>query len=360
MAEENEGLSYKDAGVNIDAADEALARSKKYIRRTFDDNVLEDIGSFGAMYRLNTQGMEDPILVSSVDGVGTKLKLAFMTGKHDTVGVDLVSHCVNDILVQGARPLFFLDYLAFGLMEPHVVEAVINGIAAGCRYAGCALIGGETAELPDMYTHGEYDLAGTIVGIVDRSKVVDGSTIKEGDLLIGLPSSGLHTNGYSLARKICFEVGGLDVKDTMPGTGKSVAEVLMAPHRGYAQVMQVVSRIVDVKGMAHITGGGLTDNIPRVLPDGLGVEINLDAWKALPVFGYLQETGNVTPEQMLRAFNCGIGFVVIVSKEDKDAACDAFHQTSGEPIVIGRVVAGEQKVNYTGELKFAAADQGDA
>lgn len=352
MTEEQEGLRYKDAGVNIDAADEALARSKVYIRRTFDENVLEDIGSFGAMYSLNLKGLDDPVLVSSVDGVGTKLKLAFMTNKHDTVGIDLVSHCVNDILVQGARPLFFLDYLAFGVLEPSVVESVINGIASGCRYAGCALIGGETAELPGMYTHGEYDLAGTIVGIVDRSKIVDGSKIEAGDVAIGLQSSGLHTNGYSLARKICFEIDGLGVEDSMPGTGKTVADVLMAPHRVYAQVIQVVSRIVNIKGMAHITGGGLTDNLPRVLPEGLGMEVNLEAWSAPPVFGYLQKTGNVPADEMLRAFNCGIGFVVIVSASEADAAIDAFSQTVEMARIIGEIVPGESRVQYKGELRY--------
>lgn len=352
MTEKKRGLTYRDAGVNIDAADESLERVKESIKRTFDENVLQDIGSFGAMYRFDMQGMEEPVLVSSVDGVGTKLKLAFMTGTHGTVGIDLVSHCVNDILVQGARPLFFLDYLAFGHLEPAIVEEVIGGIATGCRYAGCSLIGGETAEMPDMYEHGEYDLAGTIVGVVDRNKIVDGSTICEGDIVIGLRSSGLHTNGYSLARKICFEVAGLSVDDPMPGTGRSVGEALIEPHREYARVMQVVMRIVTVKGMVHVTGGGITDNLPRVLPDGLGANIDLSTWELPPIFAYLQDTGGVEAAEMLRTFNCGLGFMVIVSEEEADRTIDALKQALEEPTVIGRVIAdAEEKVAYTGNLR---------
>ncbi|MCH8205066.1 MAG: phosphoribosylformylglycinamidine cyclo-ligase [Candidatus Hydrogenedentes bacterium] len=351
MHEKKRGMTYRDAGVNIDAADESLRRVKESIRRTFDENVLQDIGNFGAMYRFDPQGMKEPVLVSSVDGVGTKLKLAFMTGKHDTVGIDLVSHCVNDILVQGARPLFFLDYLAFGRLDPPIVEAVIKGIATGCRYAGCSLIGGETAEMPDMYAHGEYDLAGTIVGVLDRERIIDGSTIQEGDLIVGLRSTGLHTNGYSLARKICFEVGGLSVEDPMPGVGRTVGEALIEPHREYAHVMQIVMRIVTIKGMVHVTGGGITDNLPRVLPDGLGAGVDLSTWPLPPVFAYLQETGGVDPAEMLRTFNCGLGFLVIISPEEEEKAIDAFRQAMEEPTVIGRVVRDEKgEVSYTGSL----------
>ena len=351
MHEKKRGMTYRDAGVNIDAADESLRRVKESIRRTFDENVLQDIGNFGAMYRFDPQGMKEPVLVSSVDGVGTKLKLAFMTGKHDTVGIDLVSHCVNDILVQGARPLFFLDYLAFGHLDPPIVEAVIKGIATGCRYAGCSLIGGETAEMPDMYAHGEYDLAGTIVGVLDRERIIDGSTIQEGDLIVGLRSTGLHTNGYSLARKICFEVGGLSVEDPMPGVGRTVGEALIEPHREYAHVMQIVMRIVTIKGMVHVTGGGITDNLPRVLPDGLGAGVDLSTWPLPPVFAYLQETGGVDPAEMLRTFNCGLGFLVIISPEEEEKAIDAFRQAMEEPTVIGRVVRDEKgEVSYTGSL----------
>ncbi len=275
MTQEKKSLKYSDAGVDIEAATVALSSIKELVRRTYTEHVLRDIGTFGAMFQPDLQNYKEPVLVSSVDGVGTKLKLAFMTGKHDTVGIDLVSHCVNDILVQGARPLFFLDYFAMGKLKPEVVVEVVRGLAAGCRYAGCSLIGGETAEMPDMYREDEYDLAGTIVGIVDRSKIIDGGSICAGDVIVGLPSTGLHTNGYSLARKICFEVAGLDPHDEMPGVGRTVVEALMEPHISYAKLMQLVMRVVEVRGMAHITGGGITDNLPRVLPDCLAAEVNL-------------------------------------------------------------------------------------
>lgn len=354
MPEQRPKLRYRDAGVNIDAADEALKRAKESIRRTFDENVLEDIGTFGAMYRFDTSQYHDPVLVSSVDGVGTKLKLAFMTGIHDTVGIDLVSHCVNDILVQGARPLFFLDYLAFGVLKPEVVEMVIKGVATGCRYAGCSLIGGETAEMPGMYVEGEYDLAGTIVGVVDREKIVTGAAIEEGDVVIGLQSSGLHTNGYSLARKICFEIAGLKPSDPMPGVGRTVAEALMAPHRAYAKVIQLVGRIVKIKGMVHITGGGITDNLPRVLPKGLAAEIDLATWTPLPVFRFLRDAGNVEELEMLRVFNCGLGFLVIISPNEADKALDAFTQAMEDPKVVGRIVPGDGKVHYRNVLDYGA------
>jgi phosphoribosylformylglycinamidine cyclo-ligase len=347
------GLSYRDAGVNIDAANEAMRGIKDIVRRTFDDRVLQDIGSFGAMYSFDTTDMDTPILVSSVDGVGTKLKLAFMTGKHDTVGIDLVSHCVNDILVQGARPLFFLDYLAFGVLEPTVVVEVIRGLATGCRYAGCSLIGGETAELRDMYAPGEYDLAGTIVGVVDRKNVVDGSKICDGDAVISLASSGLHTNGFSLARKVVFEVAGLKVDDELPGTGESVGDVLLAPHRSYARVMQVLMKVVTVKGMAHITGGGITENLPRTLPEGLGAEINLDAWTAPAVFGFLQKAGNIVELEMLRTFNNGAGFLIVVGADEVDKTLETLAMGGEDARVIGRIVSGDRKVTYCGSLKYA-------
>ncbi len=346
------GMTYRDAGVNIDAADEALRRAKESIRRTFDDNVLQDIGQFGAMYNFNVGNLKEPVLVSSVDGVGTKLKLAFMSGIHDTIGIDLVSHCVNDILVQGARPLFFLDYLAFGKLDPFVVEQVIRGLATGCRYVPCALIGGETAEMPGMYSQEEYDVAGTIVGVVDRDKIVDGSTVNEGDVIIGLRSSGLHTNGYSLARKICFEVAGLGLDDAMPGTGRTVCEALMEPHRCYAALIQIVSRIVTIKAMAHITGGGITDNLPRSLPAGHGAEVDLSTWRAPGLFSFLRNTGNVAESEMLRTFNCGVGYMIIVPEKHKDKALDAIEQAAEAGTVIGRVIKGERKVFYKGTLEY--------
>ncbi len=356
MTEHQEGLSYRDAGVDIDAATEALKQIKTFVNRTFDDNVLKDIGTFGAMYRLDASGMEEPVLVSSVDGVGTKLKIAFMMNKHDTVGIDLVSHCVNDILVQGARPLFFMDYLASGKLEPAVVVEVLRGITNGCRYAGCPLIGGETAEMPDMYRPGEYDIAGTIVGIVDRKKIVDGADIQESDVLIGLESSGLHTNGYSLARKICFEVAGLACEDPMPGVGRTVGEALLEPHRSYAKIIQIIRKIVDVKGMAHITGGGITDNVPRILPEGLGVEVQLGTWETPPLFHFLQERGRVDEFEMLRTFNMGIGFVLVVREHDLHRAMHAFNQSGEAAHVIGKVIRGESKVSYTGSVQYAASN----
>ncbi|MBX3179989.1 MAG: phosphoribosylformylglycinamidine cyclo-ligase [Candidatus Hydrogenedentes bacterium] len=352
MTEPKQGLSYRDAGVDIDAANTAMKTIKGLVQRTFNDSVLQDIGSFGAMFSLDLKGIDDPVLVSSVDGVGTKLKLAFMSGKHDTVGIDIVSHCVNDILVQGARPLFFLDYLAVGKLDPEIVVEVVRGITTGCRYAGCALIGGETAEMPDMYQPGEYDLAGTIVGVVDRSKIVDGSKINAGDAIIGIPSSGLHTNGYSLARKICFEVAGLGIHDPIPGLGQTVAEALMEPHLSYAKLMQIVMKVVNVKGMAHITGGGITDNFPRILPDGLAAEIDLNTWKAQPLFRFLQETGNVSQPEMLRTFNMGLGFLFVVPEREAEKALETVSLTGTDAYLVGRVAAGETQVHYTGDIRY--------
>lgn len=352
MDKSRPSLSYRDAGVDIDAANEALSTMKDLIKRTFNENVLQDIGSFGAMFRFDMTGLDEPVLVSSVDGVGTKLKLAFMTGKHDTVGIDLVSHCVNDILVQGARPLFFMDYLAIGQLKPQVVVDVMKGLSVGCRYSGCALIGGETAEMPDMYREGEYDLAGTIVGVVDRKKIVDGSKIQEGDVILSLPSSGLHTNGYSLARKICFEVAGLGVNDEMPGVGQTVAEALMAPHTSYAKLMQIVMKVVEVRGMAHITGGGITENLPRILPEGLAAEIDLGTWTVPPVFRFLMETGNVAESEMLRTFNVGQGLLFVVTETQAEKALNTVDQAGRSAVRVGRIIRGDGKVHYQGNLIY--------
>ena len=352
MTHQEPGLDYKSSGVNIDAGIEAVRGIKDIVNKTFDENVLQDIGTFGAMYRFDPTGMEEPVLVSSVDSVGTKVKVAFMMNKHDTVGIDIVSHCVNDILVQGARPLFFLDYLGCGVLDPPVVTEVIRGVANGCRYAGCALIGGEMAEMPSIYHAGEYDLAGTIVGVVDRKNIVVGSTVQEGDVIIGLRSSGLHTNGYSLARKVCFEVAGLTCNDPMPGAGRSVGEELLEPHRSYAKVIQLLMRIVEVKGMAHITGGGITDNLPRSLPAALGAEVDLGAWKIPPVFTFIQRAGRVADLEMLRTFNMGMGYLVVVSEDESEKALDALRQAGEEPACVGRVVAGENAVRYVGKLRY--------
>ncbi|MFA7693607.1 MAG: phosphoribosylformylglycinamidine cyclo-ligase [Candidatus Hydrogenedentales bacterium] len=350
--QEKKPLTYSDAGVNIDAATTALSGMKDLIRRTYTEHVLRDIGTFGAMFQLDLKNYEEPVLVSSVDGVGTKLKLAFMTGKHDTVGIDLVSHCVNDILVQGARPLFFLDYLAVGKLHPEVVVEIVRGLSIGCRYAGCALIGGETAEMPDMYKEGEYDLAGTIVGIVDRSKIVDGSAIEENDVIVGLPSTGLHTNGFSLARKICFEVAELSPDDPMPGVGATVAEALMEPHVSYAKLMQLVMRVADVHGMAHITGGGITDNVPRILPEGLAAEIDLNSWKVPPLFRFLQEIGNVEDQEMLRTFNMGQGYLFVISPDQLNRVQETITLAGQQCTVVGKIISGDGKVHYTGKLNY--------
>jgi phosphoribosylformylglycinamidine cyclo-ligase len=345
-------LRYRDVGVNIDAQDEVVRGIKTIVRETYDANVLRDIGSFGAMYSLDVSGMEQPVLVSSVDSLGTKLKVAIMANRFNTVGLDIVGHCVNDILAQGARPLFFLDYIACNRMVPDIMIQIIKGMGVGCRYAGCALIGGEMAEMPEVYREGELEVAGTIVGAVDRKRIIDGSAIKENDLVIGLDSSGLHTNGYTMARKICFEVAGLGCDDLIPGVGRTVADALLEPHRNYARMIQILLKIVPVKGMAHITGGGITDNLPRILPEGLGAEINVDAWTAPPLFRFLQETGNVDDSEMLRTFNMGMGYLVVVDPEHADKTLDSLQQTCEDPKVIGRIVPGEGTVQYAGNLRY--------
>jgi len=296
-------LRYRDAGVDIDAANDAKERIKRLARATFTAGVMSEIGSFGGMFRADFSPMKEPVLVSSADGVGTKLRVAFMTGIHNTVGYDLVCHCVNDILVQGARPLFFLDYIAAGKLVPETVESVIEGLARGCKEAGCALIGGETAEMPGFYADGEYDVAGFIIGVVDRDKIIDGSGIRPGDVLIGLPSAGLHTNGYSLARKLLFEVAGYQPDSHVEELGCSAAQELLKPHRSYLAALEGLLESGVIKGLAHITGGGLLENIPRILPEGTGAEITVDSWPVLPVFKLLARIGNVPEREMLRTFN---------------------------------------------------------
>lgn len=304
-------IRYKDAGVDIDAADKALDRIKVHAKNTFTKNVLTSIGSFGAGFRLS--GWKNPVLVSSADGVGTKLKVAFATGRHDTVGEDLVNHCTNDIMVQGATPLFFLDYFSIGKMDPLVAEQVVAGLARGCKANGCALIGGETAEMPGLYTPGEYDLAGFIVGAVERNKMLTGAKIRTGDILLGLPSTGLHTNGYSLARKLFFEVAGYEVDTDVPELGCTAGDELLKVHRSYANAIQSLMKAGLLKGAAHITGGGITDNLPRILPSGLGAAIDTTAWEAPPVFTLLKELGKIPDADYRRTFNLGIGMILVVS-----------------------------------------------
>lgn len=336
---------YKESGVDIDAANSARKRISSLVKETWGGGVLSDLGNFGGLFEM-PDGLEDPVLVSSIDGVGTKLKVALMAGKHDTVGEDLVNHCVNDILVQGARPLFFLDYFACGRLDPDVVAAIVEGLSRGCRENGCALIGGETAEMPGFYSEEEYDLAGCIVGVVEKSKLVDGSTIVPGDSVWAFPSSGLHTNGYSLARKIIFEEAGLGMGEELPGTGTTVASALLAVHRSYLPEFMVLRGRVEIKGLAHITGGGLIENIPRILPGGSAVEINKSSWVVPPIFEFLQDRGKVGEKEMYRVFNMGIGMIIIVPAGD-----DPLMEGEGlrwKPYRIGKVVPGDRDVRLLG------------
>jgi phosphoribosylformylglycinamidine cyclo-ligase len=312
-------ISYKQAGVNIDEADSAVGSIREMARKTFSKNVLTDIGSFGGGFLL--KGFRQPVLVSSADGVGTKLKLAFLTGKHSTIGEDLVNHCVNDIAVQGALPLFFLDYFATGKLNARVAASVVSGIARGCEQNGCALIGGETAEMPGLYHDGEYDLAGFIVGVVEKKRMITGKSIKAGDVLLGLPSTGLHTNGYSLARKLLFEIAGHGANTELDELGTSVAKELLKLHRSYLAPLRALHDKNILKGAAHITGGGITDNTPRILPKGLGVTIETKSWPVLPVFELLRKIGDIPEADWRRTFNLGIGMIFVVSPGDLKKAC---------------------------------------
>ncbi len=336
--------AYARAGVDIDAANDAVGRMKASIKATRTPGVLTETGSFGGMFALSALGtLRDPVLVSSIDGVGTKLKIAFATGRHGTIGRDLVSHCVNDILVQGARPLFFLDYFGTGRLAPEVAAEVVRGLADGCLAAGCALIGGETAEMPGLYAEGEYDLAGCIVGIVEREKVVDGAGVRPGDVLIGLASDGLHTNGYSLARQALLEDAGMALDAPVPELdGVMLADALLWPHRCYApSVLPLLGQSpTPIKAMAHITGGG-TDNIPRVLPAGVGVRIDRSAWAVPPLFGLIQSAGKISEAEMFRVFNMGIGFVLIVSPEAADDTQARLNAAGETAYILGAAVAGD-------------------
>jgi len=306
-----ESISYSDAGVSIDNANRAVAKIREFAKSTFNERTLTEIGSFGGMFSGAFPGMADPVLVASADGVGTKLKLAFETGIHNTVGADLVNHCVNDILVQGARPLFFLDYFATGKLEPDVTASVVEGMARACKENGCVLLGGETAEMPDFYPPGEYDLAGFIVGVVDKSKVIDGKNIAPGDVVLGIPSNGLQTNGYSLARKLFFEIGGHKSDTYIEELRWTVGEALLQTHQSFLPQIDPLLDAGLIKGLAHITGGGFLENIPRILPENVSVEIKRGTWPELPVFDLMQKLGNVEEREMFRTFNMGIGMVII-------------------------------------------------
>jgi len=332
--------TYREAGVDIDAQDEALTRIKGLVRSTFGKGVLSDLGSFGGLFDVSAAGVKRPVLVSSADGVGTKLRVAFMTGRHHTVGRDLVHHCINDILVQGARPLFFLDYLATGRLEPEIVEQVVKGLAGACADHDMALLGGETAEMPGFYADGEYDLAGFIVGIVDRKKILDGSLISRGDLLVGLPSSGLHTNGYSLARHILFDRLGLSPDDEIEELGQSVAEELLAVHSCYLEPIWPLLEKGLVHAMAHITGGGLTDNLPRILPKGAGAVVKVGTWEIPPIFRVLAEGGKVPEEDLWRTFNMGVGMVLVVDPNQLDETLKRLRKAGIQGFPMGNVVPG--------------------
>jgi phosphoribosylformylglycinamidine cyclo-ligase len=340
-------LLYRDAGVNIDEADRAVASIKKMARGTFTRGVLTEIGSFGAAFQLS--GFRKPVLVSSADGVGTKLKVAFLTGRHDTVGEDLVNHCVNDIAVQGARPLFFMDYFAVGKLDAAVASAVVSGIARGCRENGCALIGGETAEMPGMYQAGEYDLAGFIVGAAERTELLSSAGIRAGDALIGLPSCGLHTNGYSLARKLLFEVARYTPDTPLPDIGVTVADALLAPHRSYLKPLRALMAAKLLKGAAHITGGGITDNTPRMLPTGLAAAIDTASWRVPPLFEALRRIGAIPADDYRRTFNLGIGMIFAVPARAATRAEAVLEKLGERPVRIGQVIAakrGRPRVEY--------------
>jgi len=332
------GLTYSEAGVDIAAGDQTVKAIARLAKTTFNEHVLKDIGHFGSFYQLNCSGMAKPTLVSSVDGVGTKLKIAFMTGIHDTIGQDLVNHCVNDIMTSGAEPLFFLDYLALGSLRPEVVEQIVAGLAKACREANCALIGGETAEMPDFYQPGEYDISGTIVGILDADNIIDGSKIRSGDVLIGLFSNGLHTNGYSLVRKIFFEVNRLDVNAYLEELGGSLAEELLRIHRCYRDPILALKDQPFLHGMSHITGGGIEGNTNRILPSGLRLNIDWHSWEPPAIFQLIRQMGNVSEAEMRRVFNLGIGFIFVVDSSHLADAIELLKNVGEKPKIIGSIL----------------------
>jgi phosphoribosylformylglycinamidine cyclo-ligase len=336
----SDGLSYREAGVDLDAAVRAKEGLRELVASTRDANTLSELGAFGGLYRVPPE-MSAPVLVSSADGVGTKLKIAFAAGRHDTVGQCLVNHCVNDILVQGARPLFFLDYVAAAAMDERVVHEIVWGVAQACRQNGCALLGGETAQMPGFYGAGEYDLAGFVVGVVERAELVDGSAVRAGDALIGLASSGLHTNGYTLARRIVFDAMGLGVDSELPGTERSVADVLLTVHRSYLAALRTPLAERIVRGLAHVTGGGIPGNLPRILPEGLGATVRRASWEVPAVFRTLQRGGRVELEEMDRVFNMGIGMIVVAEPQSASAIIAAAAKEGVDGWVIGSVGLGE-------------------
>ncbi len=339
-------ITYADAGVDISRAEKSKQRIKFIAQRTFNKNVLSEIGGFGGLFRLDTSKFSDPVLVSSADGVGTKLKIAIEMNMHQTIGADLVNHCVNDIAVQGATPLFFLDYFATGKLDLEVSVKVIEGLADACKHNGCALIGGETAEMPGLYAESEYDLAGFIVGVVDRANIITGAKVKVGDVLLGLPSTGLHTNGYSLARKLLFEVAQYSPEQYVNELKGKVGAELMRTHKSYWHLTRKLIDVDSVSAMAHITGGGITDNLPRILPKGTSASVEVGSWPVLPIFSHMQQIGNVPEEDMMRTFNMGIGMIVVVPADKYKKAMSIVERTGEKAYNIGRIVKGDRKVIY--------------
>jgi len=343
-------ISYADAGVNLAAWDDTKGRIGKLVKTTYNDRVVGKFGQFGGMFNVSFfKDMKNPILVSSVDGVGTKLKIAVETGVHNTIGYDIVNHCIDDILVMGARPLMFLDYIGTGVLLPDTTEKIVEGLAAACRESGIALIGGETAEMPGMYQKGDYDIAGTIIGVVDEEKVIDGSKIKSGDVVIGLRSSGLHTNGYSLARKIVEDLAGKKYSDIFEAENKTFGEVLLAPHVAYTPLFSAIDKGY-IKGIAHLTGGGFQNNIDRILPNNCNARIDINSWTPQPIFKFLVEQGNMERDEAYRTFNMGIGMTVVVSAEDEERLLNEQEIQRFSPVRIGEIVAGNGVVDLLGNI----------
>ena len=341
--------TYKEAGVDIDAGTKEVELIKESVKETYIDGVLGDLGGFGGLFSLKQEWSDEPVLVSGTDGVGTKLRLAIDLGIHDTIGQDCVAMSVNDVLVQGAKPLFFLDYIATGKLEPKLMADIVKGVANACKESGCALLGGETAEMAGFYQEGDYDVAGFAVGIVDRKKLITGETISEGDVILGIPSTGIHSNGYSLVRKLAKE-NHWDLKKVYPTFDKSLGEVLLTPTRLYPKVVLPLLSHIDIKGMVHITGGGFYENIPRILPEGTAVVIDGDSWPVLPVFPFLKKEGNIDAHEMYRTFNCGIGMLLILNQEDADKAMDILSEQGEKIYRIGYITKGKKEVTITGGL----------
>ncbi|MEG1584132.1 MAG: phosphoribosylformylglycinamidine cyclo-ligase [Anaerovorax sp.] len=336
-----EKLTYKDAGVDTKEGERAVSLMKEHVKKTFNKNVLTGLGSFGSLFKLDMGDMKEPVLVAGTDGVGTKLKIAFLTDKHDTVGQDCVAMCINDVLCQGAKPLFFLDYIATGKVQAEKVADIVKGIADGCVLAECALVGGETAEMPDFYSDGEYDMAGFAVGVVDLSKAIDGSKIEEGNVLIGIPSSGIHSNGYSLVRKLFFDQMKMGVNEQIDELGMTLGEALITPTKIYTKEVNALLHHVAVNGLIHITGGGFFENIPRIIPKGLGVEVQVGSWDMLPIFDYIQKCGNIDRDEMFATFNMSVGMMAIVAEKDVEKTMEVLQSVGAKSNVIGKIIKGQ-------------------